>query len=245
MPFIRLLLVTYCTALAKPAVLRHILEAADRGLTAVLVRLTALTRLKRAHQAASNQWYPALPLPCRPEVPSTRTVYVSPSLISAEEKITLLIEPRAVAVQRVLPEESCTVMTLPLLDAEGASRFGRLPDGLPSALPPEGLVGGVNVPSVEVLPEKFGGVGRLPSVVPFASPGGVVPLTAALSVRAAAHAAGRRGLTDCDIRLRAGCRLHARAEQRAAGQRERAVIVNRRVHHGIPRRRPPPCRRSC
>lgn len=27
--------------------------------------------------------------------------------------------------------------------------------------------------------------------------------------------------------------LHARAEQRAAGQRERAVIVDRRVHHGI------------
>ena len=52
-------------------------------------------------------------------------------------------------------------------------------------------------------------------------------------MRAAAHAAGRRGFPDRDIRLRAGCRLHARAEQRAAGQRERAVIVDGRVHHGI------------
>ena len=109
------------------------------------------------------------------EVPSTRTVYVSPSLISAEEKITLLIEPSAVAVYSVLPEESCTVMTLPSLMPRALSRFGRLPDGLPSALPPEGLVGGVNVPSVEVLPEKLGGVGRLPSAEPFASPGGVMP----------------------------------------------------------------------
>ena len=65
-------------------------------------------------------------------------------------------------------------MTLPFLMPRALARFGRLPDGLP----PEGLVGGVNVPSVEVLPEKFGGVGGLPfvpSFVPFASPGGVMP----------------------------------------------------------------------
>lgn len=110
------------------------------------------------------------------EVPSTRTVYVSPSLISAEEKITLLIEPSAVAVQRVLPEESCTVITLPSLMPRALSRFGRLPDGFPSALPPGGLGRRrKRAHRSRYYRRSSAGSDDCPSAEPFASPGGVMP----------------------------------------------------------------------